>query len=209
MWPRTEKEIAVSSAGADSYRHASASIQVTYRSAPRHRGHVGGDRHGVHAVRLHVRGVLLSRHVIKIAGLTKLRRTLKYALHPAGHSAQQQFRSGLGRTSGEERELRPARIALWITVLLGLGFLALQGFEYRYTLETTRALQRLLRLHLLRHHELHAAHVIVGLLMLMYVGIHAALRTTRAERRTALTRLSRSTGTLSMPCGSSSCSCFT
>lgn len=63
------------------------------------------------------------------------------------------------------------RLALWLTVLMGLVFLALQGFEYYshwsdlapysdsygsifYTITT-----------------LHAAHVIAGLLLLGYVGI--------------------------------------
>lgn len=64
-----------------------------------------------------------------------------------------------------------ARAALWFTVLLGLIFLVMQGFEYAsewknltpdtdsygsifYTITT-----------------LHAAHVIVGVMILMYVGV--------------------------------------
>jgi cytochrome c oxidase subunit III len=71
------------------------------------------------------------------------------------------------------------RIALWFTVLLGLVFLALQGLEYAsewgdltpdsdsygsifYTITT-----------------LHGAHVIVGLLLLAYVGIYPRYGKTR------------------------------
>lgn len=71
------------------------------------------------------------------------------------------------------------RIALWFTVLLGLVFLALQGMEYAsewkdltpdsdsygsifYTITT-----------------LHGAHVIVGLLLLGYVGIQPRFGITR------------------------------
>jgi cytochrome c oxidase subunit III len=69
-----------------------------------------------------------------------------------------------------KNRFRAGRIALWITVVLGLVFLVIQGFEYAkewkditpdsdaygsifYTITT-----------------LHAAHVIVGILLLMFVG---------------------------------------
>ena len=75
-----------------------------------------------------------------------------------------------GELQVEKERYREGRIALWFTVLLGLVFLVLQGFEYAsewghltpdtnsygsifYTITT-----------------LHAAHVIVGVLVLMYVG---------------------------------------
>jgi cytochrome c oxidase subunit III len=75
-----------------------------------------------------------------------------------------------GELEVKRERFRAGRIALWFTVLLGLSFLVLQGFEYAsewsdltpdsnsygsifYTITT-----------------LHAAHVIVGLLLLMYVG---------------------------------------
>lgn len=76
-----------------------------------------------------------------------------------------------GEKQVKEERFGVGRTALWITVLMGLVFLALQGFEYYshwselapysdsygsifYTITT-----------------LHAAHVIAGLLMLSYVGI--------------------------------------
>ena len=76
-----------------------------------------------------------------------------------------------GQKQVEKERYRAGRIALWFTVLMGLAFLVLQGFEYAsewseltpdsnsygsifYTITT-----------------LHAAHVIVGVLILMYVGI--------------------------------------
>lgn len=76
-----------------------------------------------------------------------------------------------GELQLDKERFRAARIALWSAVLLGLVFLVVQGFEYAsewkditpdtdsygsifYTITT-----------------LHAAHVIVGVLLLMYVGI--------------------------------------
>lgn len=78
-----------------------------------------------------------------------------------------------GEMQVEKERYRAGRIALWFTVVLGLGFLILQGFEYAsewahltpdtnsygsifYTITT-----------------LHAAHVIVGVLILMYVGLQS------------------------------------
>jgi cytochrome c oxidase subunit III len=75
-----------------------------------------------------------------------------------------------GELQLEKERYREGRIALWVTVALGLGFLVLQAFEYIsewshitpdtnsygsifYTITT-----------------LHAAHVIAGVLILMYVG---------------------------------------
>lgn len=76
-----------------------------------------------------------------------------------------------GELQVEKERYRAGRIALWLTVFLGLVFLVLQGFEYAsewgnltpdsnsygsifYTITT-----------------LHAAHVIAGVLILMYVGL--------------------------------------
>ncbi|MGH9605847.1 MAG: cytochrome c oxidase subunit 3 [Terracidiphilus sp.] len=75
-----------------------------------------------------------------------------------------------GEMQVEKESYRAGRIALWFTVVFGLAFLVLQGFEYAsewgkltpdtnsygsifYTITT-----------------LHAAHVIAGVLILMYVG---------------------------------------
>lgn len=76
-----------------------------------------------------------------------------------------------GERQISKERFRAARVALWITVLLGFLFLGLQAMEYLsewadhtpdtdsygsifYTITT-----------------LHAAHVIVGVLLLMYVGL--------------------------------------
>lgn len=84
-----------------------------------------------------------------------------------------------GERRVKEERFGAARIALWCTVLLGLVFLMLQGFEYAsewkdmtpdsdsygsifYTITT-----------------LHGAHVIVGLLLLAYVGIQPRFGKTR------------------------------
>jgi cytochrome c oxidase subunit 3 len=63
------------------------------------------------------------------------------------------------------------RVALWITVLLGVGFLALQGFEYYAHWRMLAPYSDSYGSIFYAITSLHAAHVIVGLLLLMYVGI--------------------------------------
>jgi cytochrome c oxidase subunit 3 len=65
----------------------------------------------------------------------------------------------------------PARIALWFTVLFGIGFLALQGFEYSVEWKDVTPYSDSYGSIFFTITTLHAAHVIVGLLILMYVGI--------------------------------------
>lgn len=65
----------------------------------------------------------------------------------------------------------PARIALWFTVLFGIGFLALQGFEYSVEWKDVTPYSDSYGSVFFTITTLHAAHVIVGLLILMYVGI--------------------------------------
>lgn len=72
-----------------------------------------------------------------------------------------------------------ARIALWITVLMGLGFLALQGFEYYYNWSQLAPYSNSYGSIFYAITSLHAAHVIVGLLMLSYVGIQPRYGDTR------------------------------
>jgi heme/copper-type cytochrome/quinol oxidase subunit 3 len=63
------------------------------------------------------------------------------------------------------------RAALWLTVLLGIGFLALQGFEYFSHWRMLAPYSDSYGSIFYAITSLHAAHVIVGLLLLMYVGI--------------------------------------
>jgi cytochrome c oxidase subunit III len=62
-------------------------------------------------------------------------------------------------------------IALWISVLLGIGFLALQGFEYAVEWKDVTPYSDTYGSIFFTITTLHAAHVIAGLLMLMYVGV--------------------------------------
>jgi cytochrome c oxidase subunit III len=63
------------------------------------------------------------------------------------------------------------RAALWVTVLLGIGFLALQGFEYLSHWRMLAPYSDSYGSIFYVITSLHAAHVIVRLLLLMYVGI--------------------------------------
>ena len=63
------------------------------------------------------------------------------------------------------------RMALWITVLFGLGFLALQGFEYYAHWRMLAPYSDSYGSIFYAITSLHAAHLIVGLLMLMYAGV--------------------------------------
>jgi heme/copper-type cytochrome/quinol oxidase subunit 3 len=63
------------------------------------------------------------------------------------------------------------RIALWVTVLLGLAFLALQGFEYYSHWKELAPYSDSYGSIFYAITSLHAAHVIVGLLMLSYIGV--------------------------------------
>lgn len=65
----------------------------------------------------------------------------------------------------------PARVALWITVLMGMGFWALQGFEYVDHWKNLAPYSNSYGSIFYALTTLHAAHVIAGLLILMYVGV--------------------------------------
>jgi cytochrome c oxidase subunit III len=63
------------------------------------------------------------------------------------------------------------RIALWISVLMGIGFLALQGFEYSVEWKDVTPYSDTYGSIFYTITTLHAAHVIAGLVMLMYIGV--------------------------------------
>lgn len=70
-----------------------------------------------------------------------------------------------------EERFRAGRIALWCSVLLGLLFLALQGLEYLSDWKDLTPDSNAYGSIFYTITTLHAAHVIVGVLMLMYVGV--------------------------------------
>jgi heme/copper-type cytochrome/quinol oxidase subunit 3 len=72
-----------------------------------------------------------------------------------------------------------ARVALWITVFMGLAFLALQGVEYYYHWSELAPYSNSYGSIFYAITTLHAAHVIVGLLMLSYIGIQPRYGATR------------------------------
>jgi heme/copper-type cytochrome/quinol oxidase subunit 3 len=76
---------------------------------------------------------------------------------------------------GEEQVTRgshnTAKLALWITVLMGLLFLLLQSFEYADHWKTLTPYSDSYGSIFYSITTLHAAHVVAGLLMLTYVGV--------------------------------------
>jgi heme/copper-type cytochrome/quinol oxidase subunit 3 len=76
---------------------------------------------------------------------------------------------------GERRvkaeQFSAGRLAIWITVLMGMGFLVLQGFEYADHWKTLTPYSNSYGSIFYAITTLHAAHVIAGLLMLMFVGV--------------------------------------
>lgn len=76
---------------------------------------------------------------------------------------------------GERRvkaeEFTAGRLALWITVLMGMGFLALQGLEYKDHWKELAPYSDSYGSIFYAITSLHAAHVIFGLMMLMYLGV--------------------------------------
>lgn len=84
---------------------------------------------------------------------------------------------------GEKQVLKEhfstGRKALWVTVALGLLFLALQGFEYASEWKDITPDSDSYGSIFYTITSLHAAHVIVGVLLLMYVGVYPRYGFTR------------------------------
>lgn len=70
-----------------------------------------------------------------------------------------------------KERFRVGRIALWVTVLLGLVFLVLQAFEYASEWKDITPDSDSYGSIFYTITSLHAAHVIAGILLLMYVGV--------------------------------------
>lgn len=76
-----------------------------------------------------------------------------------------------GEQQVKKLRLHAGEIALWITVVLGVVFLAIQGFEYRAHWADLAPYSDSYGSIFYTITSLHAAHVIVGLLLLVYTGI--------------------------------------
>ena len=76
-----------------------------------------------------------------------------------------------GEKQAEKENFFPARVALWITVFMGLGFMALQGYEYSVEWKDVTPYSDSYGSIFYSITSLHALHVIAGLLMLMYIGV--------------------------------------
>ena len=74
-----------------------------------------------------------------------------------------------GEKQVEARRYTRARTGLVITILLGLGFLAMQVFEYRDHLKTLTPRSNVYGSIFYTITSFHALHLIMGLLMLVYV----------------------------------------
>jgi cytochrome c oxidase subunit III len=76
-----------------------------------------------------------------------------------------------GKTRLERGAFATARAALWITVLIGIGFMILQAFEYADHWRKLTPQSDSYGSIFYAITALHGAHVIAGLLMLAYVGV--------------------------------------
>jgi len=76
-----------------------------------------------------------------------------------------------GERQVESKHFRPARIALWVTVLLGVVFLSIQSVEYYHHWSELAPYSDSYGSIFYTITSLHAAHVTLGLMMLVYVGI--------------------------------------
>lgn len=76
-----------------------------------------------------------------------------------------------GERRVEEKSITAGRAALWITVIMGLVFLTVQAFEYTHHWRQLTPYSDSYGSIFYAITMLHAAHVIVGILLLIYVGI--------------------------------------
>jgi len=89
------------------------------------------------------------------------------------------FVLGWGEKQAGAEQYGAARLALWLTVLLGLGFMGLQYFEYGDHWKTLTPMSDSYGSIFYAITTFHAAHVVMGLLMLGYVGILPSYGPTR------------------------------
>ena len=77
----------------------------------------------------------------------------------------------IGEKQSQKHNYSGARLLLWITVVFGLGFLSLQGYEYYSDWKDLAPYSDSYGSIFYAITTLHAAHVCAGLLMLMFVGV--------------------------------------
>jgi heme/copper-type cytochrome/quinol oxidase subunit 3 len=83
-----------------------------------------------------------------------------------------------GKKQVEKGSFTAGRFALWITVLMGLGFLGMQAFEYYDHWKMLAPYSNSYGSVFYAITSLHAAHVIFGMMMLCYVGVLPRYRDT-------------------------------
>ncbi len=76
-----------------------------------------------------------------------------------------------GETQVKAQRFVAARVACWITIAIGIGFLALQAFEYRVEWKSETPYSDSYGSIFYSITTLHALHVVAGLLMLMFIGV--------------------------------------
>jgi heme/copper-type cytochrome/quinol oxidase subunit 3 len=92
----------------------------------------------------------------------------------------------LGERGIRRGDVRRLRIGIGLTFLLGLGFLILQGFEYREKLAEFRPSTNAYSSIFFTITGFHGAHVIAGLLLLLWTQFFAWRGAYRAERHVAV-----------------------
>jgi heme/copper-type cytochrome/quinol oxidase subunit 3 len=102
---------------------------------------------------------------------TEIPPSLKYPFFLLAILVGSSFVLEWGKKRVKRGQTGAARLALWVTVVMGLIFLALQGFEYTDHWRTLTPYSNSYGSIFYALVTLHAAHVIAGLLMLGYVGI--------------------------------------
>lgn len=86
-----------------------------------------------------------------------------------------------GKRQVKRKRFAAGRAALWATVAIGLVFMVVQGFEYRDHWKTLTPVTDAYGSIFYTITTLHAAHVVVGLLLLSYVGVMPRYGDTRTS----------------------------
>ena len=87
-----------------------------------------------------------------------------------------------GEAAGKKGQFGRAKLFAGVTVLMGIGFLVLQGLEYRDHLKTLRPTTNAYGSIFYTITSFHGAHLVLGLLMLVYVLILPEAHLGKAEK---------------------------
>ena len=88
----------------------------------------------------------------------------------------------VGEQAGKQAEFARAKLFVVVTVLMGIAFLAVQVAEYREHLRTLRPTDNAYGSIFYTITSFHAAHLVLGLLMLLYVLILPAPHLGKADK---------------------------